>query len=247
MTALLSVAGLSRSFGERAAIADVDFTLSEGSRVALLGPNGAGKTTLIKLIGGVMAPDRGQIAVAGLPPEKARTTPGLIGWLPERAPLNPDLTVVEHLQLTAAFLGLSPEKAQAQVDQLAEALNLGPKLKRLSGQLSLGSRRQAALAIALMGPPRLLILDEPTSSLDPEEVHRLRDCLSSLPATATFLISSHVIEEAAKSTDEAIILKAGRLIARKSWAELGPDLEAGYLATVGDRPSLKPRDVSLTL
>jgi ABC-type multidrug transport system ATPase subunit len=226
----LVVSSLSRFFGERAALSEVSFALGEGERAALLGPNGAGKTTLFKILGGVLAPDRGQATLNGLTPAAARETPGFLGWLPERAPLNPDLTVLEHLWLAASFLGLAKPQAQAQVELLAAALNLAPKLKRLCGQLSLGSRRQAALAIALMGPPKLLLLDEPTASLDPEEVIRLRDFLATLPKSSTLLISSHAIEEAARTTDKAFILRGGRLSAPKAWADLGPSLEEGYRA-----------------
>jgi ABC-type multidrug transport system ATPase subunit len=145
-----------------------------------------------------------------------------------------DLTVLEHLKLTASFLGLNPIDAAQQIDLLTEALNLSLKLNRLSGQLSLGSRRQAALAIALMGPPKFLLLDEPAASLDPDEVVRLRRFLNHLPKDRVVLISSHAIGEAAKVTSRALILKGGQLVATPFWAELGPDLEAGYLSLVGE-------------
>ncbi|MDR1607993.1 MAG: ABC transporter ATP-binding protein [Deltaproteobacteria bacterium] len=235
---LVSARSLTRSFGSLKALVNIDFELLAGERVALLGPNGAGKTTLLSLIAGTLAADEGQVTVANLKPEVARTRPGLLGWLPERAPLNPDLTVLEHLRLAAAFLGLGPEKTQERLDFLIEALNLGTKLKRLAGQLSLGSRRQAALAIALVGEPRLLILDEPTISLDPGEVARLRNLLLSLPKDVSFLISSHVIAEAAKVTEKALILDGGRLLAQKTWAELGPDPEEGFLKEIGQLETL---------
>ncbi|MDR1577339.1 MAG: ABC transporter ATP-binding protein [Deltaproteobacteria bacterium] len=231
----LNVSGLGRSFGPRKALVDINLQLDAGDRVALLGPNGAGKTTLLKIIGGALAPDVGRVTVANLSPGEARRRPGLLGWLPERAPLNPDLTVEEHLKITAAFLELSKAKTRERIGFLTEALSLKTKLPRLAGQLSLGSRRQAALAIALLGEPRLLILDEPTISLDPEEVARLRNLLKSFSPEVCFLISSHVIAEVAKVTDQAIILYNGHLIAQKSWLELGPDYEIGYLKETNER------------
>ncbi|MDR1395725.1 MAG: ABC transporter ATP-binding protein [Deltaproteobacteria bacterium] len=228
----LSITGLSRSFGEVRALADISLTLEEGGRAALLGPNGAGKSTLMKIIGGTLSPDSGRISLAGLSPRKARTTPGFLGWMPERAPLNPDLTVREHLVLTAKFLGLTPVRTASEIERLTEGLNLAGKLERLTGQLSQGTRRQAALAAALLGSPRLVLLDEPTAGLDPDEVRRLRELLSRMPEETSFIISSHIIEEAAKVTGKALFLSRGRLVSQKAWSELGGDLEQAYLREV---------------
>ncbi|MDR2141513.1 MAG: ABC transporter ATP-binding protein [Deltaproteobacteria bacterium] len=235
---ILSLKGLGRSFGEREALRDVNLEIHEGDRIALLGPNGAGKTTLLKIIAGTLAPDTGRISLNGLTPSQARAIPGFLGWLPERAPLNPDLTVREHLTLTVAFLGLAKKEATERIEFLTQALHLEEKLGRLAGQLSLGSRRQAALAIALLVPPQLLLLDEPTSSLDPEETHRLRETLASFPQTVAFLISSHVLEEVAKVTNEALILKDGSLVSQKPWSDFPMDPEEGYLKEVSSHAAL---------
>jgi ABC-2 type transport system ATP-binding protein len=238
-TPFLTINGLTRSFGPRIALNNITMTLEEGSRTALLGPNGAGKSTLLKIIGGTLRPDAGRVTVGGLDPAQARITPGFLGWLPERAPLNPDLTVLEHLYLGAGLLKLSAKETQDQVELLTESLNLRAKLHRLTGQLSLGTRRQAALAVALLGTPRLLLLDEPTSSLDPDEVRRLRDLLNRLPLTTTLLISSHVIEEVAKVTQEAVLLNQGRKVTQKTWTQLGSeDLEQSYLKEIENHASL---------
>jgi ABC-2 type transport system ATP-binding protein len=174
----------------------------------------------MNLICGALKPDRGQIRVDGLPPEKARLKPRLLGWLPERAPLNPELSVLEHLCLTAKFRGLEIKEAASEIERLASALDLFPKLERLAGRLSLGSRRQAALAIALLGNPAALILDEPSSSLDPDQVKRLNGLISSLPERTTLVISTHILPEARALTDRAAILSGGRLKAWGPWEKL---------------------------
>jgi ABC-2 type transport system ATP-binding protein len=181
----------------------------------------------MKIVAGVLPPDEGTILAGGMRPSDARKIPGFLGWLPERAPLNPELTVKEHLELGGRLKGLGREGTRRETERLSEALDLGPKLGRLAGRLSLGTRRQAALALALMGSPRLLMLDEPSSSLDPEEVRRLNLIVAGLPASTTLIVSSHVLEEARLLTDGALILKAGGLAACGPWEELGTGLAAG--------------------
>ncbi|MDR1315118.1 MAG: ABC transporter ATP-binding protein [Deltaproteobacteria bacterium] len=222
----VAASGLGRSFGAARALGRLSFSLASGSRTALLGPNGAGKSTLMKLIAGVLPPDEGEILVCGMLPSDARRIPGFLGWLPERAPLNPELTVREHLALAGNLKGLGRDGARRETERLTEALDLGTKLGRLAGRLSLGTRRQAALALALMGPPSLLLLDEPSSSLDPGEVARLNSLVSSLPGTTTLLVSSHVLEEAFVLTGGALVLKEGGLAACGGWGELGETLGA---------------------
>ncbi|MDR1038860.1 MAG: ABC transporter ATP-binding protein [Deltaproteobacteria bacterium] len=216
--------GLGRSYGAARAIKGLDFRLPAGSRTALLGPNGAGKSTLMRLVAGVLPPDEGEILAWGMRPSEARKVPGCLGWLPERAPLNPELTVREHMTLAGSLKGLGRAGTRREIERLTAALELGAILNRLAGRLSLGTRRQAALALALMGEPALLMLDEPSSSLDPAEVRRLNALIRSLPETTTLLVSSHALEEALLVTDGALILKAGALAAAGGWSDLGKRL-----------------------
>jgi ABC-2 type transport system ATP-binding protein len=193
---------------------------------------------LLKIIGGALSKDSGEAKVFGLPPERARLVPKLLGWLPERAPLNPDLTVLEHLRLLARLIGLSKNETAAQIETLAEDLGLKAKLARLCGRLSLGSRRQAALGLALLGPPKLALLDEPTAGLDPEEVLRLRNFLEKLPKSVALIVSSHDLNETARSTIAAAILKDGVLLKPRPWADLGPDPKEGYVMALRQNASL---------
>ncbi|MDR2611583.1 MAG: ABC transporter ATP-binding protein [Deltaproteobacteria bacterium] len=224
---LVAARDLGRAFGSAEALKGLTFSLRRGGRTALLGPNGAGKSTLMRLIAGVLPPDGGEILADGMSPARARETPGFLGWLPEKAPLNQELTVREHLVLAGKLRGLDPAGTRSEIERLSAALDMEGKLDRLAGRLSLGTRRQAALALALLGGPRLLLLDEPSSSLDPEEVRRLNWLVMALPETTTLLVSTHVLEEAYLLTDSALILKEGRLAAHGGWDELGAGLGAG--------------------
>jgi ABC-2 type transport system ATP-binding protein len=236
---LINIQNLEVRFGHRTALTELSLSFRRGTRAALLGPNGAGKSTLMQVVCGVLEPEQGTVEVAGLSAAEARRWPGFLGWLPERAPLNPELTAREHLELAGRFRALSAAETAAEIDRLATALALGEKLDRLAGGLSLGSRRQAALAVALLGRPRLVVLDEPSSSLDPEQIWRLRRLLEDLDESTTLLISTHNLAEAAALTAEAAVLDRGRLAAFGPWARLASDADpqaAYFRALEGLRP-----------
>ncbi|MDR1678115.1 MAG: ABC transporter ATP-binding protein [Deltaproteobacteria bacterium] len=207
-------------FGRQQALKEVGLKISGGDRLALLGPNGAGKSTLIKVICGALDPNTGRVWLNNLKPETALLDPKLLGWLPEGAPLNPELTVLEHLILTYKLRGLAKSQGEAEIDRLTEALNLSKKLDRLAGGLSMGSRRQAALALALLAGPKLLVLDEPTSSLDPDEIKRFTKIINNLPHSTTLIISSHILTEVATLTKTAVFLNQGKIVGQGGWDSL---------------------------
>jgi ABC-2 type transport system ATP-binding protein len=230
---LIEAKGLSVLYGQRAALSEVTFEMGEGDRVALLGPNGAGKSTLIGVLGGALAPDLGSAKINGQSPEKFRTGARNLGWLPERAPLSPELTVLEHLRLAARLRDLGKAEERSEIERLTDKLHLEDKIHRRAGGLSSGSRRQAALATALIGRPRLLLLDEPTSGLDPDEVRRLEAVLGELSKDTTLIISTHLLREAASLTRTTAIISGGRLVAYGPWERLskgGPPEEAYFRA-----------------
>jgi ABC-2 type transport system ATP-binding protein len=217
---LIRVEGLTVLYGRRAALDGVALEITAGSRVALLGPNGAGKSTLLGVLGGVLAPDRGGALIEGLTPERFRAGPRNLGWLSERAPLAAELTVLEHLRLAARLRGLSPDEERSEIERLVSALSLGDRLGRLAGGLSSGARRQAALAAALLGRPKLLLLDEPTKGLDPDERGRLADAIGKLVPRTTLILSTHALDEAAALTGLAAFLDRGALKGFGPWADL---------------------------
>jgi ABC-2 type transport system ATP-binding protein len=235
---LVRARGLRVLYGRRAALDGVDLDIAQGAKVALLGPNGAGKSTLLAVLGGAFAPDGGSASIGGSPPERFRTGPRNLGWLPERAPLCPELTVAEHLRLAARLRGLGREEAESEMERLASALSLSGCLLRLAGVLSSGARRRAALAAALLGRPRLVLLDEPASGLDPGEAGRLKALLSDLGPESTMIISTHALSEAAEIAGSAAILSEGVLKAHGSWASLsgGGPAEAAYFKALAPPP-----------
>ncbi len=228
---------VSVSFAGRPVLTELSLTLARGGRYALIGPNGAGKTTLMRLLCGSLRPHSGQVTVGGLDPWRERERVlASVAVLAENAPLLPELTPHEHLKLAADLRGLSAGEFSARRDELCAKLNLADFLKRPAGALSIGQKRRAALAAAVVGSPDFFILDEPSAGLDPEETRRLYAFLEALAPTSTLLISTHILSEAARLTHEAIVLAGGRVAANGAWADLSgrekpdeADLHALYL------------------
>jgi len=197
----------------RVAVRDLSLSLPRGQVLGLLGVNGAGKSTTLSMIAGVLRPDRGVIKLNGEDflehPELARTC---IGWLPERAPLWPELTVTEHLDAHARIRGMSGAALRAARSAIIERLELQPLARRLAGVLSQGQRQRLGLACALVHRPALLVLDEPANALDPVQVAALRSLIREQAAAGTAVIlSTHVLAEVTAVCDRVAILHEGAL------------------------------------
>ncbi|MGB3837992.1 MAG: ABC transporter ATP-binding protein [Rhodanobacter sp.] len=197
----------------RVAVRDLSLSLPRGQVLGLLGVNGAGKSTTLSMIAGALRPDRGVIKLNGEDflehPELARTC---IGWLPERAPLWPELTVTEHLDAHARIRGLSGAALRAARSAIIERLELQPLARRLAGVLSQGQRQRLGLACALVHRPALLVLDEPANALDPVQVAALRSLIREQAAAGTAVIlSTHVLAEVTAVCDRVAILHEGAL------------------------------------
>ena len=210
---LLNVDALFRRRAGRAAVSDVSFSLNGGEVLGLLGVNGAGKSTTLAMLAGALRPDRGAIRLAGhdfvAKPAVART---LVGWLPESAPLWPELSVDEHLLAFCRLRGASRSAARRAADAIAERLQLGPLRRRLAGVLSQGQRQRLGLACALVHDPALVILDEPANALDPVQVGELRKVIRERAAAgAAVILSTHVLAEVVAVCDRVAILHDGTL------------------------------------
>jgi ABC-2 type transport system ATP-binding protein len=208
----MRVAGVGKRFGAKAALFDVSFSLQPGERVAVIGPNGAGKTTLLQILAGSLAPDAGEL---DLPPA---------GWVPQRAAVYGKLTVRENLQLFGRL-----EKASPGV--VARMLELtGLEGHEETGKLSGGNRQRLNIAVGLLGEPPLVLLDEPSASLDPAQRERLWAFIATLEATV--LYTTHDVGEAARHADRVLVLADGRLLYMGTPAELAGDrdLETAFLA-----------------
>ncbi|MDR6937950.1 ATP-binding cassette domain-containing protein [Luteibacter sp. 3190] len=210
---LLNVEGVSRRRAGRAAVADVSFRLNGGEVLGLLGVNGAGKSTTLSMLAGALRPDRGRILLAGKDfvahPGLART---LVGWLPESAPLWPELSVDEHLLAFARLRGATRAAARRAADAMVARLQLEPLRRRMAGVLSQGQRQRLGLACALVHDPALIILDEPANALDPVQVGELRKLIRERAAAgAAVILSTHVLGEVVAVCDRVAILHEGSL------------------------------------
>lgn len=214
----IALEGVAKRYGAVQAVRDVSFALPQGARVALVGHNGAGKTTLMKLMLGLARPSAGRILMLGHDPaEGLAERRRHIGWLPENVSFNPALTGREVLRFFARLKGESASAA----DAMLERVGLGAAARRRVGTYSKGMRQRLGLAQALIGAPRALLLDEPTTGLDPEVRQGLYDTLAGLAdGGTTVLLSSHALEELEGRVERVIILDHGRLVAAGSMAEL---------------------------
>jgi ABC-2 type transport system ATP-binding protein len=208
----MRIAGVGKRFGATAALRDVSFSLQAGERVAIIGPNGAGKTTLLQILAGSMAPDVGEV---DLPPA---------GWVPQRAAVYSKLTVRENLQLFGR-LEKAPAERVARMLELTE-LSGGEETGKLSG----GNRQRLNIAVGLLGDPPLVLLDEPSASLDPAQRERLWAFIATLEATV--LYTTHDVGEADRHADRVLILADGELLYIGTPADLAGDhdLESAFLA-----------------
>jgi Cu-processing system ATP-binding protein len=209
---------VAKRYGAVEALRDVSFTLPQGGRVALVGHNGAGKTTLMKLMLGLVRPTAGRLSVLGQDPaEGAAEARRRLGWLPENVTFNPALTGREILRFFARLKG----EPAASADALLDRVGLGAAARRRIGTYSKGMRQRLGLAQALLGAPRALLLDEPTTGLDPEVRQGLYDILAELAGRGTtVLLSSHALEELEGRVDRVIILDHGLVVADGTMEEL---------------------------
>lgn len=215
---VIELEDVAKRYGAVQAVRDVSFALPQGAKVALVGHNGAGKTTLMKLMLGLVRPSSGSLRVLGEDP--AAGTAGArrrIGWLPENIGFNPALTGREVLRFLARLKG---EPASA-ADGLLERVGLAEAARRRIGTYSKGMRQRLGLAQAMLGSPRVLLLDEPTTGLDPEVRQGLYDMLAELAGGGTtVLLSSHALEELESRVERVVILDHGQVVADGTMAEL---------------------------
>ena len=218
---MIETEGIVKRFGRVLAVDRVSFAVPGGSVCGFLGPNGAGKSTTIRMVVGVMAPDEGSVAVAGLRMDAgAAGARRAVGYLPEESPVQPDLTVEEFVRFRAELYGIPRRSRAAAVDHALARCHVSDVRRRLCGQLSKGYRQRAGMAAAIVHSPRVLVLDEPTSGLDPEQVMEFRALLRGLGGECTVLLSSHVLAEVEASCDRAVLIDRGRVVASGSMAEL---------------------------
>ena len=231
---LLQVDGLRKTFGRRTAVDGVGFSLDVGEIVGFLGPNGAGKTTTMRMIAGYLEPDDGIAKVFNIDvAQERRRAQERVGYLPEGAPLYGEMTPWTFLRFVAETRGMSKEAARHAVRRAAQDARLGETIDQPIETLSKGYRRRVGLASALLHDPLLLILDEPTDGLDPNQRRAVRDLIRRLGEDRGIIISTHQLEEVEAVCTRAILIDQGRIIADdtpKALAEKHGDLEGAFRA-----------------
>ena len=234
---MIEVSHLTKKYGHRLAVEDVSFAVADGGIYGLLGPNGAGKSTIMNILTGYLSATSGQVTVAGQPlPEEADAAKKCVGYLPEQPPLYPEMTVQEYLDFAAELKGVKKAERKEQVRSAARRTGLEKVLSRLIRSLSKGYRQRVGIAQALLGSPKLIILDEPTVGLDPAQVIEIRKLIRELGQAHTVILSSHILSEVQAVCQQVLILSKGRLAASGSLQDLtadGRSLEEVFLELTG--------------
>ncbi len=234
---VITATGLVKHYGTLPVVRGLDLHVPQGRCFGLLGPNGAGKTSTLRMILGVAPPTAGQLRVFGLPmPAAARQVRQRLGVVPQLDNLDPDFTVAENLTVYGRYFGLAPALLAQRVPRLLAFVNLSDKAQSPVETLSGGMKRRLTIARALINDPELLILDEPTTGLDPQARHliwaRLRDLLQQ---GKTLLLTTHYMEEAERLCDQLIILEQGRILAQGTPLELIAAHAPGHLVEIRAR------------
>lgn len=234
---MIEVSHLTKKYGGHLAVDDVSFTVEDGQIYGLLGPNGAGKSTIMNILTGYLSATSGQVTVAGHPlPEEADEAKACVGYLPEQPPLYPEMTVGEYLNFVAELKKVPRAQRKKQVLRAARRTGLEKVLPRLIRSLSKGYKQRVGIAQALLGSPKIIILDEPTVGLDPAQVIEMRKLIRELGKAHTVILSSHILSEVQAVCQQVLILSKGKLAASGTLQELtadGRSLEEVFLALTG--------------
>ena len=210
---MIEIEGLTKRYGQHQVVDNLTFSCAPGEVLGFLGPNGAGKSTTMKMITGFVAPSAGTASICGhdiLTDTLAAQQ--RIGYLPEGAPLYAEMTPAQFLDFIADVRGLSGKRRRERLDEVIELLHLGPVLNQTIETLSKGFKRRVGLAQAILHDPDVLILDEPTDGLDPNQKHEVRELIRSMSAEKLIVISTHILEEVEAVCTRAIIIADGRLL-----------------------------------
>lgn len=244
---MIETRNLAKKFGPKTAVEDVSFAARDGVITGLLGPNGAGKTTTLRMLYGLIKPDRGSVEVDGRSfadhdPAELRTS---LGVVPDEAGLYTRLTPREHLRYSGELQGLSGRALEAAVETLIDVFEMGPLADRRTEGFSHGERRKLALARALVHDPRNVLLDEPTNGLDVMSTRVLRRLIRRLAERGKCVVfSSHVMQEVSALCDRVVIIAAGKVVAEGSPAELQArtgksSLEDAFVQLIGSEEGIQ--------
>lgn len=218
----ISVNNISKVYGEQKALNSVSFEINKGEIVGFLGPNGAGKSTMMKILTGYLSLTEGAAAICGLDVnENARLIKSKIGYLPEHNPLYHDMYIKEYLSFVANVYGM--DRVKERVAEMIEMVGLTPEQSKKIGALSKGYRQRVGLAQALIHEPEVLILDEPTTGLDPNQIVEIRELIKRVGQNKTVMLSTHIMQEVQAICSRAIIINKGEIVADNSVDKITQD------------------------
>jgi len=230
---MIEIRNLTKRFAQHTAVDNLSFRVQAGEVLGFLGPNGAGKSTTMKMITGFLAPTSGSVSVCGHDVQSAPlAAKAVMGYLPEGAPSYGEMTVRGFLHFIADIRGLQGDRRRARLDDVIGRLQLGGVLEQMIETLSKGFKRRVGLAQALLHDPQVLILDEPTDGLDPNQKHQVRTLINDMAKDKIIVISTHILEEVDAVCNRAIIIAGGRLLADATPKELAARSPSGRLDDV---------------
>src|ERR1035437_7559296 len=209
----ISITNLTKKYEEQTVLNNITFEIGEGEVVGFLGPNGAGKTTTMRILAGALSYDTGQVKICGVEVnDDPLRTKSFVGYLPEQNPLYLEMYVKEYLLFVADTYGLGKESSR-RVNELIDLVGLRPEFHKKIGQLSKGFRQRVGLAQALIPNPKVLILDEPTTGLDPNQLEEIRSLIREIGKDKTVLLSTHIMQEIKAICNRVIVINKGEIVA----------------------------------
>jgi ABC-2 type transport system ATP-binding protein len=235
---VIEVSHLSKRFGTTVAVDDVSFEVRSGEVLGFLGPNGAGKTTTMRILTCYLMPDSGSATIAGFDIlEDSLEVRKRVGYLPESAPLYQDMDVISYLQFVAEVRGIPHEERKKRIEKMVDVCGLGNVIGRGVGELSKGYKQRVGLAQTLIHDPEFLILDEPTTGLDPSQIIEIRELIKEIGKERTVILSTHILPEVEATCSRVIIINEGLLVAGGTPEELQAAAGGGdtvYVSVKGD-------------
>lgn len=211
---MIEVTNLSKHYGDTKAVDDITFTVPTGQVLGFLGPNGAGKTTTVRIITCYMPPTSGMVAIDGLDVmERSMEVRKKIGYLPESAPLYPEMEVIEYLDFIWALRNGAKSERSKRIKQVVDVCGLGEVIAKNVGELSKGFRQRVGLAQAMIHDPEILVLDEPTVGLDPNQIVEIRNLIKTLGREKTVVLCTHILSEVEATCDNVVIINRGKIVA----------------------------------
>ena len=225
---MIVVENLTKQYGARVAVDNVNFQIAKGEIVGFLGPNGAGKSTTMRMLTGFLSPTAGRVTIGDFDmAEDPLAAKGLLGYLPETPPLYPEMTVSDYLDFVGQLKGLSRAVRKERLEVVLQKCFLTDRTHQLISQLSKGYKQRVGIAQALIHNPPVLILDEPTSGIDPQQIIQIRTLIKELAVDHTIILSTHILPEVQTTCNRVLIINGGRLVAEGSSEQLEAQLQGG--------------------